>query len=123
MELVNFGEDSDIEKDHLLERFMEWAKKVCNKLILLGYFSDYIDPCSGLPMIHQEGNNVYDEVAALNAVLGYSVQNAGCCKIILHPKWGSAVYPATMFTKAPIEHVLTAIAQTESELSNSTAAA
>lgn len=33
-----------------LTQFMEWAKCVCNKLIAQGYWSDYIDPCSGLPV-------------------------------------------------------------------------
>jgi hypothetical protein len=27
--------------------------------------------------------------------------NAGCCKILLHPSWGSAVYPASIFTTTP----------------------
>jgi hypothetical protein len=32
-----------------------------------------------------------------------SVMNAGCCKILLHPSYGSAVYPATIFATAPQE--------------------
>lgn len=35
-----------------------------------------------------------------------SVMNAGCCKVLLHPQWGSAVYPATLFTTAPSSRVL-----------------
>jgi hypothetical protein len=31
--------------------------------------------------------------------------NAGCCKVLLHPLWGSAVYPATLFTTAPKDTV------------------
>ena len=31
------------------------------------------------------------------------------CQIILHPKWGSSVYPASMFTKAPLPAVVEAI--------------
>jgi hypothetical protein len=63
--------------------------------------------------------------------LDCSVMNAGCCKILLHPRWGSvrplcsvpflqmlclskatvvvvrqAVYPASIFTTAPAECVL-----------------
>lgn len=30
-------------------------------------------------------------------------------QIILHPRWGSSVYPASMFTKAPAEAVQAAI--------------
>ena len=31
---------------------MEWAKAVCVKLETEGYWADYIDPCSGLPVSH-----------------------------------------------------------------------
>lgn len=58
------------------------------------------------------------------------IMNAGCCKILLHPQWGSvrttfttacnpclsrrcysqAVYPASIFTTAPAECVLAVLA-------------
>ena len=38
---------------------------------------------------------------AAQILLGYPVQNVGCCKIILHPQWRSRIYPATLFTTAP----------------------
>ena len=41
------------------------------------------------------------QVDGAQQLLEYSVQNAGCCKILLHPSWSSAVYPATIFTTAP----------------------
>jgi hypothetical protein len=37
-------------------------------------------------------------------------------QIVLHPRWGSAVYPATLFTKAPLQPLLDAIKETEAEL-------
>lgn len=106
MDLVRTGEEVEEEKDRLLETFADWAKTICEKLIREGHFADYIDPCSGLPMIHRNTNTVYSEVDALTTLLGYPFANAGCCKVILHPKWGSAVYPATMFTNAPLEDLL-----------------
>eukprot|EP00879_Flechtneria_rotunda_P026377 GHRR01028121.1.p2 GENE.GHRR01028121.1~~GHRR01028121.1.p2 ORF type:complete len:150 (+),score=51.42 GHRR01028121.1:319-768(+) len=116
-DLVRTGEAIDREKDRLLERFMGWAQSVCGQLQQQGYWCDYIDPCSGLPMIHQGTNNVYLEVEGLSLLLGYKTQNAGCCKIVLHPRWGSSVYPATLFTKAPVEALQTAIQHTEQHLS------
>jgi Methylmalonic aciduria and homocystinuria type D protein len=58
-------------------------------------------------MIHQTGNKVFSEVDSAQQLLGYSVMNAGCCKVLLHPQWGSAVYPATIFARAPEEVVAT----------------
>lgn len=42
----------------------------------------------------------------------------GVChvQIVLHPRWGSAVYPATLFTKAPLQELLAAIKEAEAML-------
>lgn len=34
-------------------QFMAFASLVCKKLIDAGHWADYIDPCSGLPMVHK----------------------------------------------------------------------
>jgi hypothetical protein len=104
-DLVKIGDNIEDEKDRLLETFMTFAKKICEKLIGQGYFADYVDPCSGLAMITKDSNKVYSEVDGAQQLLNYSVQNAGCCKILLHPSWSSAVYPATIFTTAPAEMI------------------
>ncbi|GLC38013.1 hypothetical protein PLESTB_000446100 [Pleodorina starrii] len=109
LDLVKTGENVENEKDRLLERFMAWAKTVCDQLTTAGHWADYIDPCSGLPMIHTDLNMVYPEVPALSILMGYQTANAGCCKVLLHPVWGSAVYPASLFTEAPQEALLAAI--------------
>ena len=43
-------------------------------------------------------------------LLGYKTANAGCCSVLLHPRWGSSVYPASFFAKAPLDKVEHAIA-------------
>lgn len=50
VDLVNWGPDAAAEKDLLLERFAGWANAVCDQLIAVGHWADYIDPCSGLPV-------------------------------------------------------------------------
>ena len=60
-------------------------------------------------MVHKEGAGVYGEVDALVTLLGYATANAGCCKVVLHPRWGSAVYPASLLTRAPLEEALAAL--------------
>jgi hypothetical protein len=37
-------------------------------------------------------------------------------QIVLHPRWGSAVYPASLFAKAPLQQLLEAIKEAEAEL-------
>ena len=76
---------------------------MCGALVSEGHWSDYLDPCSGLPMIHRDSQTVYDEVSALTVLRGFRCDNAGCCKVVLHPEWGSFIYPATCFTMAPVD--------------------
>ena len=113
MDIVQTGEAVDQEKDFCLERFMEFAKKVTDALAAGGYWADYIDPCSGLSMVHKDSQSICGEVDALVTLLNYQTTNSGCCKVVLHPQWGSAVYPASLFTKAPVEALLSAVADAE----------
>lgn len=109
VDLVSFGGDQDVEKDRCLEAFFAFAKPTCDELRSKGYFADYIDPCSGLPMITPDTQKVFDEVQSAQVLLGFPIMNTGCCKILLHPKWGSSVYPATFFTTAPLDELMKAI--------------
>ena len=85
----------------MYQQFMEFGKHICQVIRSKGYWADYIDPCSGLPMISLNCNKVYSEVDGMECLLNYKAYNAGFCKILTHPKWGSAVYPATIFAHAP----------------------
>lgn len=94
------------EKDRLLNSFMHFARILCGRLREMGYWADFIDPCSGLPMLTRNCNKVYSEVDGMECCLGYRAHNAGFCKILTHPAWGSSVYPATIFCYAPRDKVL-----------------
>jgi hypothetical protein len=87
MDLVNVGSKVDDEKDRLLEQFVAWSSRICQKLITQGHWADYIDPCSGLPMIHSENNQVYGEVEGLCTLLGYKyVAPLTACILTAPPK-------------------------------------
>ena len=117
LDLVNTGEAVDAEKDALLERFFVWAQAAAAALAAAGHWCDYVDPCSGLLMVDRSGHrSVYDEVSALAALRRYKTSNAGCCKIVLHPRWGSSVYPATLFTDAPPDALAGALQAAEAAL-------
>ena len=112
MDLVRWGDEVEKEKDLCLERFAAFGAAVCAELRAAGHWADYIDPCSGLPMLTQGQNSkVYDEVTGMQLLLRFATQNAGCCKVLLHPQWGAAVYPATLFTTAPFEQLQAVLAR------------
>ncbi|GKY92448.1 hypothetical protein MPSEU_000215300 [Mayamaea pseudoterrestris] len=112
VDLVAVGDHIEQEKDRLLNVFMDFARVVCHKLKGAGYWSDFIDPCSGLPMLTLDCSKVYSEVDGMECCLGYKSYNAGFCKILTHPRWGSSVYPATIFCYAPKAVVIEIITKT-----------
>ena len=105
-DLVAIGDHIEAEKDRLLNVYLSFAHDFCQKMQQQGYWADYIDPCSGLPMLSRDCNKVYSEVDSMQVLLNYRAYNAGFCKILVHPKWGSSVYPATMFVRAKREDVV-----------------
>lgn len=100
-DLVAVGDEIELEKDRLLNVFLDFGKDLCEKIRGKGFWADYIDPCSGLPMLTRDCNKVYSEVDGMECLLNYRAYNAGFCKVLTHPKWGTAVYPATIFCFAP----------------------
>jgi hypothetical protein len=101
VDLVAVGEHIEDEKDRLLNVYMGFAETICQRIRQAGYFSDYIDPCSGLPMLTLNCSKVFSEVDGMQCCLSYKAYDAGMCKILMHPSFGSYVYPGTMFCFAP----------------------
>ena len=42
-DLVKYNDEADVEKDRLLENFVEFAKECCDKLLEQGHWADYIE--------------------------------------------------------------------------------
>ena len=105
-DLVSVGDEVEYEKDRLLNVFLEFGQELCERIRAMGYWADYIDPCSGLPMITRDCNKVYSEVDGMECLLNYRAYSAGFCKVLTHPKWGTSVYPATIFCYAPRDPII-----------------
>jgi Methylmalonic aciduria and homocystinuria type D protein len=105
------GDAVEAEKDRLLNVFMDFASAVCRDIAAANYWADYIDPCSGLPMLTRHSNKVFSEVDGMECCLGYRSYSAGFCKVLEHPVWGTAVYPATIFSNAPNEILIAILNQ------------
>jgi ABC-type uncharacterized transport system fused permease/ATPase subunit len=75
-----------------------------------GHWCDAVDPRTGLSMRPPHGQR-YDEVVGAELLLGYVRQQLhGNCPMITHPAAGSQVYPATLFTTAPLGLLRDAVA-------------
>jgi Methylmalonic aciduria and homocystinuria type D protein len=100
--LTEKNPELDREKDRLRERFLRWAfPRVC-QLRDSHFLTDLIDPRSGYPLFSSAGEICHDDVAAVAAVLGFQIAAAGNCRAIVHPQWGTAVYPGIVLSTASL---------------------
>ncbi|KAL7750400.1 hypothetical protein RI367_004173 [Sorochytrium milnesiophthora] len=136
---VAFGKEVDDERDQKLERFIRLARSLAQRIQdhhpqpsrevedACSRWVNFTDPASGRPVRSHRCSKhipaastaavdgpggVYPDVAGAQQLLQYDTMNVGCCQILLHPRWGSYVYPATLFTNAPLATVQHALAQT-----------
>lgn len=91
---------TESKKQFLRQNFLELGCQVATKIQQAGHLVAVFDPCTGFPLNQKPGQIGLDDVAVAGACLGYpTVDRYGCC-VILHPDWGSAVYPSTVLSTA-----------------------
>uniref|UniRef100_B8HSJ6 Methylmalonic aciduria and homocystinuria type D protein n=1 Tax=Cyanothece sp. (strain PCC 7425 / ATCC 29141) TaxID=395961 RepID=B8HSJ6_CYAP4 len=106
-----------LEKTAATEQAKEWLRQhllfllttVAEQLKQQGYASDVFDPRTGFPLCSQPGCLPLDHIAVVQTTLGYPTQRLGGCRVIDHPDWKTAVYPAILVSTAPpptVEQVL-----------------
>jgi hypothetical protein len=90
----------EIEKQRLREKFMRFGCDVAFELRDRGYFTDLIDPRTGYPLLSRPGAMPHNDTAVVKALIGYPVIKNKCC-VLVHPIWGTAVYPSILLSAAP----------------------
>ena len=90
------------EMDRLLDNFVRWYNAVSNEISRRdqGYWCHAVDPRTGRALTGKTGE-VWSEVAAAHAFLKYDKVYDGPCPVIVHPRYGTSAYPASVFTNAP----------------------
>ena len=75
----------------LCGQFVALATSVCDALQEHGFWADYTDPASGFPGRSERCAWMYPDVLAAQALLKYPIVSADCCKLLLHPAFGTKV--------------------------------
>ena len=96
------GQTAEIErqKQRLRIEFLAFGSAVADRLEQLGHLAEVFDPRTGQPSRSQPGALSLDDVAVVRSCLDYSTVVYGECWSIVHPDWGSAVYPSTLLSSA-----------------------
>ena len=104
-DLLDSTGNQQIERDDKLDLLMALGKHMRQSMSDKGYFLDYMDPTSGLAM-NSNTNVVYADITGCERILQMDVSTTGCCKLVSHSKWGTNIYPFTLFTTAPANIIL-----------------
>ncbi len=111
MELMQVTPETDAQKQQLRQRFLDFGLAIVQNLRRAGHLADLFDPRTGHPFLSQAGTLRLDDVAVVRSILGYSTTRFGNCCGILHPQWGSAVYPSILISSAESSQVESAICE------------
>ncbi|MGB8701872.1 MAG: methylmalonic aciduria and homocystinuria type D protein [Thermosynechococcaceae cyanobacterium] len=101
--------ESEQQKQRLRRRALYLSRQLIAALEQADYWAEGFDPRSGLPGRSRPGLMTLDDVAVVQAVLGYRLIASGDCRLIEHPTWGCRVFPCVVVSTAPPE-ILGAIA-------------
>lgn len=111
----NFAKQlAERQKAKLRQRFLRFGCKVAHQLQQRGALAEPFDPRTGQPVLSPPGPLRLDDVAIVHACLGYPTIRHQGCAVILHPTWGSSVYPSTLLSSAHPTELAHVIAQVES---------
>lgn len=100
-QLVESTPEIEAEKERLRENFMRFGCDIAFNLRDRGYFTDIIDPRTGYPLLSRPGNIPHDDTAVVKALLDYPIIK-NKCRVLVHPHWGSAVYPSILLSQASL---------------------
>lgn len=98
--LVTTTPQVTLEKDRLRANFISFGRDLISALQSQQYLSDLFDPRTGYPLL-SNSSLIWDDNAAVKALLNYPVISWQNCSLLQHPVWGNNVYPATIATSAP----------------------
>uniref|UniRef100_A0A6B2LNH7 Methylmalonic aciduria and homocystinuria type D protein n=1 Tax=Arcella intermedia TaxID=1963864 RepID=A0A6B2LNH7_9EUKA len=110
-DMASYSAQSEDEREQKTEKFLEWGRAVCEGIQKLGYWVDMVDPLAGIPVIGCQGGSVFVETEVGIHLLGYTLLDVGCCKVLLHPQWRSKAFPSSLLTLAPHEAIQSTIQQ------------
>lgn len=94
------GVDLDLERQQLLDKFVNGAKELCFTLWRGGFWADFINPTTGLPHFGYTSSDSILKMEEPVRHLGFHIEHLGTCKVIRHVLKGTQAFTGTLFTNA-----------------------
>ena len=92
------------EREAAVGSFVTAAKEICARIKAEGAWADFVDPGTGTPFYGPHASTTMFETDDKYRLLGFSIEDLGCCKVISHCDFGTRVFVGTIFTDAHPEN-------------------
>lgn len=112
-DLLDQSPTVEAQKHKLRRQFLQLGYAIAAQINQLGYTAAIFDPRTGLPLLSRPGALRLDDVAIVQAALGYQSILSQGCSMIIHPLWGRAVYPSTLVSSIETELLEQLLVRTE----------
>nr|ADD38382.1 Methylmalonic aciduria and homocystinuria type D protein, mitochondrial [Lepeophtheirus salmonis] len=100
-DMSKWSDATEKEREVLTEHFLEIAKEVCARIKDQGYWADFIHPSFGTPYYAKpKGSLTFYETDEKFRLLGFRIEDLGCCKVLVHKDFGKHVFVGVIFTNA-----------------------
>ncbi|EFA77075.1 hypothetical protein PPL_09828 [Heterostelium album PN500] len=114
--MSGYSDRTDVEREQVANT-VTLASKICksisdnnnNNSDSVSYWSDFIDPLSGVPYLNRENVNSIFIPTDMGVPLGIDIIDVGCCQVMRHPEWRVRALFSMIVTNAPIEIISNAI--------------
>ncbi|WP_157867662.1 methylmalonic aciduria and homocystinuria type D protein [Gloeothece citriformis] len=103
--LNNQGTEVEKEKSRLRKRFIYFGCALSRALDEKGFVTDLLDPRSGYALFSNQGTQTHDDSRVVNQLLKIPIIENSLCKPLVHPSWGTAVYPGILMSTAQAETI------------------
>lgn len=100
-DMTAWSAEVEQEREQLLAQFVEGAQQICLALQSQGFWADFIEPSSGLAFFGPYTNSSLFETDERYRLLGFHIEDLGCCRVIRHNVWGTHAFVGTICTDAP----------------------
>ena len=104
-DLVAVTPQTSWERNLCAQTFAGFCDRFRTQCLSEGLWADWTDPADGFPVHSARGNCIYPDVDGSVSLLKYGTVQVGCCRVLVHPNYGTRNYPATLFVKGPLETV------------------
>lgn len=95
MSNFEFSEGSQDYVDRSRSSFIEFAKEIQRRLVPEGWWIDFCDPATGLPMLTSASSVLYNESDAVEQLLSLEHMYVNENRSLVHPVFGDKVYLAS----------------------------